>query len=293
VHPLAFEFAGRLRTFTAHRATLAHPHAPNSLAAVQACVAARAPRLEIDVRFLADGRMLIFHDRDFEPETTGAGPVAAATAEAVAGLRLRHDSAPLCFLEDVVDAVRGSGTVLQVDLKGFVPYTRSQVAALAGALRPLGEGVVAGSQAHWNVRGLGAAGIPIALDPTLHWHYAPGRATTGLSPATLSRHGLWDDSPLAHLPELTFEAYAEARIADLLALVRVVEWMVDCATLRFFASRGLRLGERLHEDGVRLAAWTVHDEGREATRALLHELFALGADVVITDAVPACAAYLR
>ncbi|MFN0096768.1 MAG: glycerophosphodiester phosphodiesterase [Dehalococcoidia bacterium] len=285
--------AGRARTFCAHRASLDHPFAPNSLAAVKACVAEGAPRVEIDVRFLADDAMLVFHDRDLDDETTGAGPVANACREGLAGVRYRHGGEPLAYLEDVVAAVAGSATLLQVDLKGLAPYTPRQNRHLIEVLTPLGDQVLAGSQAHWNVRSLANAGIPTALDPTLHWHFAPERERAGLSPATLGRHGLWDDSPLAHLPGLGPTEYLEARIADLVALVPAIEWMVDYRTLLFMEANGLRLGERLRQDGVRLAAWTVHDEGPDATRSLLGKLFEIGAEVVITDDPPRCSQYLE
>lgn len=290
---LAPTIDGRPRVFCAHRASLDHPNAPNSLAAVRACIAAGAPRLEIDVRFLADDAMLIFHDGHLDPETTGCGPVSEATRDSLRGVSYRHDGSPLCYLEDVVHALAGSGTYLQVDLKGLLPHSDRRLARLAEAVAPLGEGVVVGSQAHWNLRPIASRGIPVALDPTLHWHYAPERRGEGLTPATHGRHGLWDDSPLAHFQGLDTSGYLEARIRDLLALVPAIEWMVDYETLLHLDALGLRLGERLSAEGIRLAAWTVHDQGEEATSKLLDRLFALGAGVVITDDATRCARYVH
>jgi len=289
---LSPEVLGGRRVFCCHSATLSHEHPPNSLAAVVECVQSRVPRLEVDVRFLADDAMLIFHDAHLDAGTNGAGPVSAIDRAAAARLRFRDfPSAPLCFLEDVVDAMQGASTILQVDLKAMRPLSSARLAALARALEPVRDRVLIGSQAHWNLRGLHEAGYAVALDPTLQWHYRPGRNGDGLVPARLGVHGLWDDAPLADIPRVPALDYLAARTDDLLALLPAVEWMVDYETLLYMARLGFPLGERLAERGVELAAWTLRDEGAGRSQPLLQALFDLGATTIITDDATALAAH--
>jgi glycerophosphoryl diester phosphodiesterase len=284
---------GRRRVLCCHRASLDHSAPPNSLEAVRRCVAAGAPRIEVDVRWLADDELLVFHDPELDAETTATGPVASLVRADVAAIRyLDIDGTPLCFLDDVVAAIDGSDTLLQVDLKGTAPLTPARVARLAAILRPIRAQALVGSQAHWNLRLLREAGCRVAFDPTLHWHYRPGRRGDGLQPAALGQYGLWDDSPLAAVPGVDPAVYVRHRVADLLGLVAAEEWMVDYATIRQLAALGVALGDELAARGVELAAWTVHDEGQAATAALVHALFALGVTTIITDAPLAVARYL-
>ncbi|MBE0608684.1 MAG: hypothetical protein IH609_04845, partial [Dehalococcoidia bacterium] len=273
--------------FSCHRATLSGRHVPNSLQAVDECVTARVPRLEIDVRFLADDAMLVFHDGRLDQETTGAGKVDALDRAAAVGLRSRQDErVRICFLEDVVDRMRGTTTVLQVDLKLMRPITQVRARALEAALQPVRSHVLVGSQAHWNLRPL--RGLPLALDPTLQWHSERGRHGN-LLPRTLGLHGLWDDSPLAANPHVSSTEYIQSRVEDLRGLLpAAVEWMVDIATIEHVASLGVQLGELLGRRGVSLAAWTLRS-GEPDPVSLLGRLYRTGVRTVITDAPLAAA----
>lgn len=284
--------AGRPRVFCCHRATLSGRYPPNSLPAVAECVQAGAPRVEIDVRFLADDGMVVLHDAELDEDTTGSGPVAALDSAAARGLRFRRDdSVGVATLSEVVDLLRGSETLLQVDLKLTRGISAVRARNLAEALAPVRSQVLVGSQAYWNLRPLSAAGYRVALDPTLQWHYFPGRRGD-LYPARLGLHGLWDDAPLAHIPGVEPVPYLRARVEDLLGLLPASEWMVDYATIRYLRALGLNLGEVLQARGVDLAAWTVKDEGRDSTGQLLQDLFALAVTTVISDAPVQLASYV-
>lgn len=283
---------GKRRVFCCHRATLSRRHRPNSLAAVTECVEAGVPRLEIDVRFLSDDGMLVFHDAHLDAETIGEGPVHALDTAAARRLRYRADETALCFLEDVADAVRGSATLLQVDLKLMRPMVPSRVAALARALAPIRDQALVGSLAHWNLRRLAAAGLRVALDTTFQWHHSARRMEgDGLNPVTLGVHGLWDDSPIAANPRASAGEYLAERVEDLLTLAPASEWMVDYGTLLHMASLGLSLGETLAARGVDLAAWTLTDDGDRSTTPLLRSVLETGAATIITDDPAALAQY--
>lgn len=278
---------GRRRPFSCHRATLSGRYIPNSLAAVDECVTARVPRFEIDVRFLADDAMLVFHDGRLDRETTGYGRVDALDSAAARRLRYRHDErVGLCFLQEVVDRARGSGCVLQVDLKLMRAITPQRARALEQALAPVRDHVLVGSQAYWNLRRL--RGLPLALDPTLQWH-AGGARNGNVSPRSAGLHGMWDDAPLAANPNVTAAEYVASRIEDLRGLLPpAVEWMVDIATIEHLAGLGANPGDELGRWGIALSAWTLRgDETRPAD--LLHRLYRAGVETVITD-VPLTAA---
>jgi glycerophosphoryl diester phosphodiesterase len=286
---------GRGRVFCCHRANYSRQFPPNSLAAIRECVAAGVPRLEIDVRFLADDAMFIFHDAHLDDETTGSGRVSDLDSAAARALRFSSDSsAGPCFLDDVVAAMAGSPTLLQVDLKLMRPLSERRLHLLAGAIAPLGAQALVGSQAHWNLRPLRDWGVPVAFDTTLQWYHDAGRTRAGLTPSRRGLHGLWDDAPIAHIPAFGARDYAEARIDDLAALLPgAVEWMVDIATVRHLGALGVSLGAELAHRGIALAAWTMRDTGPDTSTALLRELFALGATTIITDDAAALAGYAR
>ncbi|MEX2081560.1 MAG: glycerophosphodiester phosphodiesterase family protein, partial [Dehalococcoidia bacterium] len=178
---LAPVVGGERRVFCCHSANLSRSHPGNSLAAVRECVEARVPRLEVDVRFLADDSMLVFHDGSLDTETSGSGPANAIDGAAARGLRYKGGDEPLAFLEDVVGAMEAGPTRLQVDLKLMRPITEGRARALVGALEPLGGNVIVGTQAHWNLRPLGEAGLPIAFDPTLQINAYPAGREEGMT----------------------------------------------------------------------------------------------------------------
>ena len=280
---LAPTIGGRRRVFCCHSATLSGRVSPNSLEAVRECVAAGVPRLEIDVQFLADDAMAIFHDSVITSRS-GSPVKLAELTRAGLGDFAHEGGEAIRFLEDVVAVVAGSGTTLQVDLKLSRPITPHRVEQLEHALTPLEGRLVVGSQAHWNLRQL--THVPLALDPTLQWAFSarpPG------IPHTLGVHGLWDDSPIAGNSRFSAAEYVDARIDDLQTLVPgVVEWMVDIRTIFKFDELGVALGEVLRERGVALAAWTLR-ESETAPRDTLLRLFDLGVETVITD-IPEIAA---
>jgi glycerophosphoryl diester phosphodiesterase len=275
---------------------LAHDHPPNSLQAVRACVEAGVPRLEVDVRFLADDAMLVYHDHTLDGETNGYGPVDALDRSAAEALRYTHGGGAtrLCFFEDVVAAIAGSETLLQVDLKLMRPISAARVKALAAALRPLDGNLLLGTEAHWNLRPFAELRVPVAFDPTLHIHYAPQRKGTGLTPSWMGVHGFWDDAPLAHIGHASAADYLAARTDDLGALVPAVrELMVDIPTVLRMADLGFELGHELARRGVELAVWTMRDRGAETTGPLARRLLDLGATTIIADEPEVIAGYLR
>jgi glycerophosphoryl diester phosphodiesterase len=270
---------GRQRVVCCHSATFSGDHAPNTLAAVRECVEAGVPRLEVDVRFGADDSLVCFHDARLEPLATGAGRIADLSELALRAVTYRSTGAPLAFLPEVVDLIRGTSTRLQVDLKLNRPITRERVRRLEDALAPIADQVLVGSQSPWNLRKF--TRVPVAFDPTLFLNYTHGRRQAPY-PRQRGLHGFWDDSPLAQNPYASPQAYLSERLEELAGMVPgAVEWMVDIETVLKMAEVGISPGNELSSRGIELAAWTLR--ASDPVASTLERLWASGVTTVITD----------
>src|SRR5690242_19486451 len=107
--------------------------------------------MEVDVRVHADGGFVVLHNEMLEDETTGAGPVAAASAEYLRGLHIRDGDLTatadrVLLLEDVAALVRRqlpTRALIQVDFKeGCDRLTPGTVAAFAATLEGIGENFI-------------------------------------------------------------------------------------------------------------------------------------------------------
>lgn len=82
----------------------------NTLAAIEAGIAAGADGVEVDVRLTADGALVLMHDPDVMRTTGGAGRVGDLTLDALGALNVPT-------LEHALEAVPGDRLVI-VELKG-------------------------------------------------------------------------------------------------------------------------------------------------------------------------------
>jgi glycerophosphoryl diester phosphodiesterase len=277
--PLRFDWNGRSRTIACHSSNIDGQQIPNSLGAVRTCLEANAPRIEVDLRLLADGTAVAFHDAALDPSTDGVGRLEELTWKDVRAARLRSDPDLLIpRFQEVIDLVAGSGTVLHVDLKPMNRIPDKSLDAIERMLRPMGELAFVGSQASWTLDALSRRGLRTAFDPFRHLHRWPDRpASETAIPRGQSRHGFWDDAPCGFVANMPATEYAALRIDELVRLVpSATEWMVEKSTVRHFAELGFNLGDALHERSIALSAWTVKDDGPELNRRNLEELFRLG-----------------
>lgn len=280
---------GHERCFCCHAATLGAGCAPNSLDAVQRCVAAKVPRLEVDVQFTIDDHLVCFHDRRLEGTTNSSGRVSEMSRLALESVAYRGTGSPLAWLDQVVEVMAGSATVLQVDLKLNRPITPTRVERLEQLLAPLGKRVILGSQSPWNLRKFSK--VPVAFDPTLFLNYTHGRRQAPY-PRQRGLHGFWDDSPLARNPHADVREYLAARVEELIGMVpAAVEWMVDIETVLRMAELDFSLGAELARHGIELAAWTLRDG--HPLQPTLTRLWDAGVTTVITDIPGAAAAAVQ
>jgi glycerophosphoryl diester phosphodiesterase len=273
---------GRRRTFVCHRCRLSGRHPDNSLAALDECLGAAAPRVEIDVHAIRPDLFVVHHDEAIDGMALDAW-FADRDREAARELS-PSGAARFTLLEDIVERVAPGDTFLQVDLKTGRLLDDEDAEALAELLAPLGSRVVVGSQFHWNVRCLARRGIPVALDPFLTIHCWPRRPPGPWFPRQPGNFGFWDDSPLAVRTDIPGRAYVEQRLDDLAGMVPgMVELMIDYRTLVAMLDCGADPDAVLGPRGIELTTWTLREEELEDPDALLHYLMDAGVSNIISD----------
>lgn len=116
----------------------------NSLPAFWAASRAGYPA-ELDVRLLADGEIVVFHDATLDRLTAGAGPISALTSRELGNVLLsgasasvdpKNDDARIPLLRDVLDLIAGSTPLLiEVKNEGDVGELEERTAALLASYR--------------------------------------------------------------------------------------------------------------------------------------------------------------
>jgi len=87
----------------------------NSLPAFLAAAQSGFPA-ELDVRLLADGEIVVFHDQTLDRLTGEHGPIASRTSEEVRRIILAGTDATIPLLRDVLEAIAGT-TPLLIEIK--------------------------------------------------------------------------------------------------------------------------------------------------------------------------------
>lgn len=277
-----------------HAATLAGRFPPSSLSGLAACLADSAAIVEVDIVPLADGDFALLHDGRLETSTEGNGPVAAATAEQVRGLRLHWGGAltteRVGTLSEVVSLVAGHPGLaeLQLDLKPYAPLSEPVLSALLQLIRPILPRVRVTSVADWALRRLQALEPALALgfDPLLYldvWR-GPEETDNGvrIPPYHAGAYGYLDDHPLAADRWSTPQEYLAARLEGLTAQASAPVWYVRATLLAHMLADGFDPVAWLHGHGIQVAAWTLNP-GQPHHLALAYRLAELGVDRITTD----------
>lgn len=264
--PVAIERAGRRTLLKWHRARRRAGDPAFTGRRILEGMAAGAS-LEVDLVLHADDGFAVLHDLELDRATTGHGPVRAATAASLRGLRLRDEAgAPLAdppmLLEDlarlIARAGAGPGTLLQLDYKeDAAALTPGAVATFAAALRDIAPSCILSSGDAAAVRRL-AAGVPglrIGHDPC---HMG------AIERLEASRA----------YPGFVAGALAEAPEAELFYL--------DHQLILFAAADGFDLVAAFHAAGRRVDAYTLQSTD-PASLATAERLLALAVDQITTD----------
>lgn len=257
-------------TIVHHMAALDDQTAPpNSLQAIKACLDAGAVIIEIDATALGEADYLLVHDDVLESETSGQGPVGASTPDRVRDLKIKHKQEltghPVALLSDVVKLFQehSSSSGLQIDFKNVIPFTEEEpLTRLIDLVRPLGERVIVSSGADWQLRKLRklAPWLMLGFDVM----YYIDRQTEGSPrdpralPRNLGAYGYYDDHPLALERHWSTADYLQDRCESLIGLVPDVSvFYIEHILLAQSLRDGFSWGERLHQSGIKLDAWTI------------------------------------
>ena len=123
----------RLPFNVAHRG-LPNAYNENSVSGTLAAIEAGATHLELDCYLATDGEIVFMHDANLQRTSTGTGNIENYSSEQLKDFRLRQfgDEAIPTF-KDIADAVKGTGTVLILEIK-------SQKTEIVSALKEKLEG---------------------------------------------------------------------------------------------------------------------------------------------------------
>lgn len=235
---IALEAAGRRITLKWHKLRRRREDPAFSRANLAAALAAGAA-VEVDLVATADGDLVCLHELCLEHETTGCGPVAGQSSEAVRSFRQRdNDGRPLhgsvLSLDEIALMVRASpppgrpdGRV-QLDLKEPFAGIRPEVCRrFAAALGDLGGWFTLSGPSWPAVERLAAAvpGLATGFDPE-------DAIDAGMAPGEVPGY-LLETAPSARIFYLDhgFVLDCLARRQDPIAPLRAAGKRVDCWTL--------------------------------------------------------------
>lgn len=222
---------------------------------------------EVDVVLTSDGHALCLHDLTLDRETTGQGPVAAATRATIERCRQRGPdgaalvAAPL-FLDEVAAAVAAHGAVapasVQLDVKvAAQALTTGVLDRIAGVLGHHADAFIASAYDWQTVQCLVAA--------------APG-VRTGFDPLDFYPRSLQLDAEgFQSIAARTLEAAPNASMYYLEAslILAALEWGVD-------------LVHEVTGAGAQVDAWTV-DADHPHVSDVLRRLIDLGCHQITTN----------
>jgi glycerophosphoryl diester phosphodiesterase len=270
-----------------------HAFPPNSLEAIEHCLRAGVPHIEIDAVALADDDYLLVHDWMLDSETTGSGPTGVCTLAQARELHIRRDGSATPYrvatLSDVVAAFmrHGGSTRLQIDFKNLIPFpTLEPLERLLRIIQPLGEHVLVSSGADWQLRRLRqmASWLALGLEVELHldWDESSDRNPYA-PPKQRGAYGYYDDSLIATQRIWPTADYLWDRCQTLIGLVpRISTFYMNHQLLAQSLNDGFNWADALHAAGIKLDAWTM-DVTNETAMANLSKLRAAGVDQITTN----------
>jgi glycerophosphoryl diester phosphodiesterase len=253
-----------------------HSHPPNTLEAVQACLAAKVDWIEVDVQALQDGEdYLMVHDDTLEHETSGSGVVGECSLEEARKLRIKGkpDYAP-GLLSNLIPLLQDDQhkPCVQLDFKSFFLFpTDEPLGRFVDMLKPLASQIHVSSPADWQLRKLKqmAPWMDIGFDIEFHFdlrqpdeHYDPRQP-----PYREGAYGYHDDSLLSMgiiWPEVD---YLADRCTVLLNQVPGISTLhVNHHLMAHSLDVGFNWAEAAHARGVALSTWTLDADNPAAVK---------------------------
>lgn len=267
---------------------------PNSLEAIEACLAEGATFIEIDVTALAGQDYLLVHDDTLESETNGVGDVAACTPAHARELFYKLDNVVtqyrVALLSDVVQLFldHGGGSRLQLDFKNVFPLPDDEpLQRLVKLIEPMGERALVSSGADWQLRKLRhiAPDLLLGFDIMYYIDWEPMDSVRDprAFPKRRGAYGYYDDHMLATQRLWTVAEYLQDRCESFLGLVPDTSvFYIDYRLLSQSLQDGFNWAEVLHARGIKLDAWTMDSTNPIAVENLL-PLRNAGVDLFTTN----------
>lgn len=280
------------------------PYPPNSLTAIQASLKANAEVIEVDITPLKNDDFLLVHDADLEAETNGIGKVNECSPKQAKQYQIKHRGIvteyPPALLSEVVAAfVANPGqTRLQLDYKAIFPSTSDEVLRrLIRLVEPLGARVIVSSMADWHLRKLRrlASWLDVGFDIGfyLDWRDPSWEIDPRRPPFQRGVYDYHDDHVLSRMKILPTSAYLTERCDVLLGQVPYASiWYVSHHLIAHGLDDGFNMAEWLHENGVKLDAWTM-DIDKPTAVAHVPRLRDAGVDLFTTNTPLALAQLLK
>ncbi len=277
---------------------------PNSLQAVQDSLQAQAAVIEVDLTPLNANDFLLVHDPVLESETSGKGKVNECTPEQAKTYQIKHRGVitghPPALLSEVVEAFlqTAGSTRLQLDYKAVYPSTNDEpLRRLARLIEPLGKNVIVSTGADWHLRKLQqlAPWLDIGFDIGfyLDWRDPSWQEEPRNPPYQRGAYGYHDDHLLAHEQLVPTANYLAERCEQLLCAVPTARiWYVSHHLLAQALNDGFNMAQWLHENHVKLDAWTL-DVDKPVALANAIRLRDAGVDLFTTNTPNALAAHLK
>jgi glycerophosphoryl diester phosphodiesterase len=272
-------------SYVQHMAVLSGDHRPNSISAIEECVAAGVERIEIDIHSLAADDYAVFHDHRLESHTMGSGPLGRGTpSEIRVAFFTDHPQDRPPLLSEVIGVARNARTELQLDLKDWRPLTDDRAHTLIDTIAPMKERVIVSSGQDWNLRILHEADpyLPIGFDPG---HYIDHRAeeTPFFLPRTMGAYGYRDDHPLALGRSSETTEYLAQRFSMLLRQAHDCrEFFLSYRLVLQMLDDAFNVAEFLHSAGIDANVWTLDYAGPESA-TVLQRLLDAGIDRITTN----------
>ena len=280
-----------------------HPAPPNSLDAIQASLASHAAFIEIDVNALADDDYLLVHESELEAETSGQGPVNEISSQLARSLYIKHRGVntqyPAALLSDVVALFEKSNNkaYLQIDYKNVIPFANDEpLHRLIKLIEPLDGRVIVSSGADWQLRKLRKIAPWLNLGLDIMWYISWQPANEPRDPRDfpkqLGAYGYYDDHILSTELHWPTAEYLRDRCESLIGLVpNVCAFYLEHTLIAQSLRDGFNWAKTLHEQGIKLDAWTM-DVTNPVAIQNLQPLRQAGVDLFTSNTPKALAARL-
>jgi glycerophosphoryl diester phosphodiesterase len=280
-----------------------HPAPPNSLEAIQASLDSHAAFIEIDVNALADDDYLLVHESELEAETSGVGPVIESSSQQARSLYIKHHGVntpyPAALLSDVVALFEKSShkAYLQIDYKNVIPFPNDEpLERLIKLIEPLDGRVIVSSGADWQLRKMRkiAPWLNLGLDIMWYISWQPANEPRDRRdfPKLLGAYGYYDDNTLSTELHWPIAEYLRDRCESLIGLVpNVCAFYLEHTLIAQSLKDGLNWAATLHEQGIKLDAWTMDVTNPVAVQNL-QPLREAGVDMFTSNTPKALAARL-